>query len=235
MKKNKELKHLKAIRQIGPTCGYYALINGMHHVTPETVTKCMADELVESLLSIGKKHLPHTVGEQFDNETFRTVIAEWHHPEIKTIQLMKLSETLDNLVYEPNTFYLLPIYRAVKSRKKKFAHNSHWLCLVPQPDGTLIVLDSNNRSKKRFKTKTDIREANKELASVSFDWADWLDSQPRTGKLRYGGLLDRITHPTITKTLDALYVDAKKRPIGQQPLNKQETIKITLCKKNRKE
>lgn len=233
MLQQKELTHKRAIRQIGPTCGYYALINGMHYWQPKTIRnhkwhKTGSDKHINVLLSLSKRHLPYTVGELFNNQIFYQIIKEWSHPNIQSVELIERGNTLDELEASDGVFYLMPIYRPEMSRKKQERANSHWLCIIPKANKQLIVLDSNNRSKKRYRTKTDLNAANMALDGKVFRWDDWLKSQPKNNKLRYGGLLDRYTHRDVTRTLDAFYEATKKCPIQQQSLNKKQLIKITM-------
>ncbi|EJR30052.1 hypothetical protein [Bacillus mycoides] len=189
-----------SIKQTGPTCGIYAMLNGLYNLNKiEAVSKKQTDEVVCNLLSknvIKKREKAINsktyLGEFFDLNSYKNFIDNnWeifnqvtgcedvkYDVSIKNTEHLNSKELIAKLQHN-KCFVLFSICTYKRLTKNHII--SHWVSIIGYDNNTCkyIVVDSLKGKIKKYSLERLYRENNR-LQDAQFQWKKF-----KIGKLCY--------------------------------------------------
>lgn len=161
--------------QTGPTCGPYAIANGLY-LTGYIEKKEINPLVIQILTNLFQKNESY-VGEIFSsskmNDTIEEMIANQNLKIIKkstkNVKQTQLDNDLNHL--QPNEFAIIPI---------RWGNNLHWIGVIHRY-GKLKYYDNHTRSLMRVDLKK-ITEKCKKANNVIFQWQPWINRKIKKNK-----------------------------------------------------
>lgn len=180
---------ISCIKQTGPTCGIYALLNGIYTINKINPTKKKTDEIVYQLLTenvmredTDNKQRKTFVGEFFDFDIFKEFVLNnvsfinkkincdsiTYSVEIKDIMYLEDQDLIQS-IQNHKAFVLFSIPGIYFSPKKHMA--SHWITISDYDIKKLkyIVSDSRYKEAKKYSLK-GLKKWNRRLKEATFFW-----------------------------------------------------------------
>ncbi|PHD33311.1 hypothetical protein COF65_31260 [Bacillus toyonensis] len=189
-----------SIKQTGPTCGIYAMLNGLYNLNKiKSVTKKQTDDVVCNLLSknvITKRGIAINgntfLGEFFDLNLYRMFLdnnleifnqatgCEYikYDVSIKNIKHLNSKELIMKL-QQNNCFVLFSLCTYKRLTKNHII--SHWVSIVGYDNKTskYIVVDSLKGKIKKYSLER-LYQGNNRLQDAQFQWGNF-----KIGKFQY--------------------------------------------------
>ncbi|AQZ49368.1 hypothetical protein ERICIV_04634 (plasmid) [Paenibacillus larvae subsp. larvae] len=182
-------KMVSCIKQTGPTCGIYALLNGIYTINPINPTKKKTDEIVYHILTenvmredTDNKQRKTFVGEFFDFDIFKEFVLNnvsfinkkincdsiTYSVEIKDIMYLEDQDLIQS-IQNHKAFVLFSIPGIYFSPKKHMA--SHWITISDYDIKKLkyIVSDSRYKKARKYSLK-GLKKRNERLRGATFFW-----------------------------------------------------------------
>lgn len=165
---------MKKKKQIGGTCGYYALINAINHVTGRE--KILTHHDVEVLLRTTIRKGYSNIGEIFSYADFQLIIDEFKEMNEEyrfNHEIVDFNVDLVNRIDKNQA--ILVNYSSLGQEKGEEFTNSHWVACVGEKKNKIKIINSSN-PRKRYRIQ-DIYKKSKELKNKKFDWIEFLNSK----------------------------------------------------------
>lgn len=167
--------------QTGPTCGPYAIANGLY-LTNYIQKNQINPFVLQTVQTLFQKNQSY-VGEIFSSEIMQQTIHDmiYNQPlkivkkEIRALKPTQLENDL--LQLQPNEFALLPI---------QWGDNLHWIGVIHQY-GKLKYYNNHTRSLLTFKTVKMFPKVHN-ATNVAFNWQPWITHKIKKNKYTLNAL-----------------------------------------------
>ncbi|MCY9508460.1 hypothetical protein M5W68_21970 [Paenibacillus larvae] len=182
------------IKQTGPTCGIYALLNGIYTINQINPTRKKTDEIVYHILTenvmredTDNKQRKTFVGEFFDFDIFKEFVLNnvsfinkkincdsiTYSVEIKEIMYLEDQDLVQN-IQNNKAFVLFSIPEKIfRFKKKQKQMVSHWIAINGYDNKKLkyITLDSSRYIMARKYSLEVLKKKNEQLRGTTFFWS----------------------------------------------------------------
>lgn len=153
--------------QTGPTCGPYAIANGLYltDYIPKHQINPLALQSVQKLFNENKSYVGEIFSDTIMKETIHEMIASYPLKIIeKNVNHLKPTQLANDLnQLQPNEFALLPI---------EWNDNLHWIGVIRQ-HGKIKYYDNHTRSLLTFKLAKMYPKVH-HATKVIFHWHPWM-------------------------------------------------------------
>lgn len=170
-----EARAKRLVRQLGPTCAFYAFINGI--IATKNLDDVGTYKIRSSILDIIEKdNTEHTnIGEFFDINVLKSFLEKYGKELTKGLNANYgfNIDVVGRLQNTPDTFYLIPIFRGKYTTAPLYKYTTmHWIAAV-YLDNKLYMVDSPNKISELSTNNMLKLDLNQELKGKYFTWVNW--------------------------------------------------------------